>query len=136
MGRRNTHFGIERMRLFGLFAAAQVSAEIIVPDIIRDALKKSVCSANSLEACAIQVKNDMEDAILYENWSCVVANEDQGKYTSLKNDGFGYYDASKRLLAQCGSYRGYDVNQAQLTAECLNANKLATRRNAWRTGST
>jgi hypothetical protein len=34
-GRRNTHFGIERMRLFGLFAAAQVSAEIIVPDIIR-----------------------------------------------------------------------------------------------------
>ena len=32
----------------------------------------------------MQVKNDMEDAILYENWSCVVANEDQGKYTSLK----------------------------------------------------
>ena len=34
-GRRNTHFGIKRMRLFGLFAAAQVGAEIIVADIIR-----------------------------------------------------------------------------------------------------
>ncbi|CBY11037.1 unnamed protein product [Oikopleura dioica] len=99
-GRRNTHFGIERMRLFGLFAAAQVSAEIIVPDIIRDALQKSVCSSNTLEACAMQVKNDMEAAIVYENWNCIVASEDAGMYTSLKNDGFGYYDTSKRLLAQ------------------------------------
>merc|ERR1712241_30929 len=122
-GRRNTHFGIKRMRLFGLFVAAQVGAEIIVADIIRDALKKPVCASNTLEACAMQVKKDMEEAIVYENWNCIVANEDQGKYTSLKNDGFGYYDASKRLLAQCGSYRGYDVNQAQLTAECRNANK-------------
>ena len=87
------------MRLFAFLAASQAAAEIIVPDIIRgkrpyfdglenhpcsDALAKSDCASNTLEKCAMRVKQDMEAAITYENWNCIVAAENAGQYSSLK----------------------------------------------------
>ncbi|CAG5110950.1 Oidioi.mRNA.OKI2018_I69.chr2.g5297.t1.cds [Oikopleura dioica] len=115
------------MRLFGILAAAsQATAEIIVPDIIRDALAKSDCASNTLEKCAMRVKQDMEAAITYENWNCIVAAENAGQYSSLKNDGFGYYDASKRLYAQITGSKYSLFSSSQLTAECQKANNACS----------